>query len=48
MDGVGIAVFLIGLAAYYFTHKGFFLFLAGAGAGLVLGLLYAYMIVQAL
>lgn len=48
MDGFGIALFVIALALYYFTHKGFFLFLAGLGAGLVAGLVYAYMLVQAL
>lgn len=46
MDGVGIALFLIALVLYYFTHKGFFLFLAGAG--LVAGLVYAYLRVMAL
>ena len=48
MDGLGIALFLIGLVLYYFTHRGFFLFVSGAGLGLVAGLLYAYLLVQAL
>lgn len=50
MDGYGIAICIGGLIAYFATQKKypFWLFLSGVGLGILIGAVWANMIVQGL
>jgi hypothetical protein len=43
MDGVGIAIFVIGLILYFVTKKkAIFLFISGVGLGIIIAAIWAY------
>ena len=47
MDGVGIAIFVIGLILYFVTKKKvIFLFISGIGLGILVGAIWAYYLVM--
>ena len=49
MDGVGIAIFVIGSILYFVTKKKpIFLFFSGIGAGMVIGAIWSYYLVTSL
>jgi len=46
MDGVGIAIFIIGLILYFISKKkAIFLFISGIGLGFLVGAIWAYIMV---
>lgn len=48
MDGIGIAVFVVGLILFFATKKKYpvFLFASGVGAGILIGAIWAMSIVN--
>lgn len=50
MDGWGIAIFVISVIVYFATNRKYraFLFTAGIGAGILIGAVWAYLMVSSL
>ena len=49
MDAWGIVIFVVGLVLYYATKKKVvFMFISGVGAGIVIGAIWAVVIVSAI
>lgn len=50
MDGIGIAIFAVGLILFFVTKKKYpvFLFASGIGAGILIGAIWAMSIVNSL
>ena len=46
MDGWGIGIFVVGLILYFVTKAKALLFVAGMGAGILIGALWSYAIVM--
>lgn len=47
MDGWGIGIFVVGMILYFWTKKKpFFLFIAGVGAGILIGAIWSMLIIN--